>query len=65
MKKFLSTHLLLFKDYTLWTSYTLQKFFIYRPIDLISFYYYRPHPKDGEGNVFSLSTPGGGGTHIP
>ena len=21
---------------------------------------YRPHPKDGEGNVFSLSTPGGG-----
>ena len=23
--------------------------------------YYRPHPKDGEGNVFSLSTPGGGG----
>ena len=28
--------------------------------------HYRPHPKDGEGNVFSLSTPGrGGGTHIP
>ena len=23
--------------------------------------FYRPHPKDGEGNVFSLSTPGGGG----
>ena len=23
--------------------------------------YYRPHPKDGEGNVFSLSTPGGRG----
>ena len=22
--------------------------------------FYRPHPKDGEGNVFSLSTPGGG-----
>ena len=22
--------------------------------------YYRPHPKDGEGNVFSLFTPGGG-----
>ena len=22
-------------------------------------YFYRPHPKDGEGNVFSLSTPGG------
>ena len=22
--------------------------------------YYRPHPKDGEGNVFSLSTPVGG-----
>ena len=22
--------------------------------------YYRPHPKDGEGNVFTLSTPGGG-----
>ena len=22
--------------------------------------YYRPHPKDGEGNVFSLSTLGGG-----
>ena len=21
---------------------------------------YRPHPKDGEGNVFTLSTPGGG-----
>ena len=27
-------------------------------------HHYRPHPKDGEGNVFSLSTPGGG-THIP
>ena len=27
-------------------------------------HFYRPHPKDGEGNVFSLSTPGGG-THIP
>ena len=24
-------------------------------------YYYRPHPKDGEGNVFSLSTLDGGG----
>ena len=24
------------------------------------FIYYRPHPKDGEGNVFSLSTLGGG-----
>ena len=24
-------------------------------------HYYRPHPKDGEGNVFSLSTLGGGG----
>ena len=24
-------------------------------------YHYRPHPKDGEGNVFTLSTPGGGG----
>ena len=23
-------------------------------------YFYHPHPKDGEGNVFSLSTPGGG-----
>ena len=23
--------------------------------------FYRPHPKDGEGNVFTLSTPGGGG----
>ena len=23
--------------------------------------FYRPHPKDGEGNVFSLSTLGGGG----
>ena len=23
--------------------------------------FYRPHPKDGEGNVFSLFTPGGGG----
>ena len=23
-------------------------------------FYYRPHPKDGEGNVFTLSTPGGG-----
>ena len=29
--------------------------------------FYRPHPKDGEGNVFSLSTPGGGGVsgHSP
>ena len=34
--------------------------------------YYRLHPKDGEGNVFSLSTPGGwgslswgGGGHSP
>ena len=27
-------------------------------------YNYRPHPKDGEGNVFSLSTPGGGGVPI-
>ena len=26
--------------------------------------YYRPHPKDGEGNVFSLSTLGGGGQVI-
>ena len=26
--------------------------------------FYRPHPKDGEGNVFSLSTPGGGGVPI-
>ena len=25
---------------------------------------YRPHPKDGEGNVFSLSTPLGGGVPI-
>ena len=25
-------------------------------------YFYRPHPKDGEGNVFSLSTLGGGGS---
>ena len=24
-------------------------------------HFYRPHPKDGEGNVFTLSTPGGGG----
>ena len=24
-------------------------------------YFYRPHPKDGEGNVFSLSILGGGG----
>ena len=23
-------------------------------------YFYRPHPKDGEGNVFTLFTPGGG-----
>ena len=23
--------------------------------------FYRPHPKDGEGNVFTLSTPAGGG----
>ena len=23
--------------------------------------FYRPHPKDGKGNVFSLFTPGGGG----
>ena len=22
--------------------------------------FYRPHPKDGEGNIFSLSTTGGG-----
>ena len=27
--------------------------------------YYRPHPKDGEGNVFSLYTPGGGGGSGP
>ena len=26
---------------------------------------YRPHPKDGEGNVFTLSTPGGGGGSGP
>ena len=26
---------------------------------------YRPHPKDGEGNVFTLSTPGGGGQVSP
>ena len=26
--------------------------------------YYRPHPKDGEGNVFSLSTTGGGSTPV-
>ena len=25
--------------------------------------FYRPHPKDGEGNVFSPFTPGGGGVH--
>ena len=25
---------------------------------------YRPHPKDGESNVFSLFTAGGGGTHL-
>ena len=28
-------------------------------------YFYRPHPKDGEGNVFSLSTLGGGGQVQP
>ena len=27
---------------------------------LCQWVFYRPHPKDGEGNVFSLSTPGGG-----
>ena len=27
--------------------------------------FYRPHPKDGEGNVFILSTPGGGGQVSP
>ena len=27
-------------------------------------YIYRPHPKDGEGNVFSLSTSGGGGGQV-
>ena len=27
----------------------------------LKMHFYRPHPKDGEGNVFSLSTPGGGG----
>ena len=27
---------------------------------MVGFHFYRPHPKDGEGNVFSLSTPGGG-----
>ena len=28
-------------------------------------YFYRPHPKDGEGNVFTLSTPGMGGGSGP
>ena len=26
--------------------------------------HYRPHPKDGEGNVFTSSTPGGGGGQV-
>ena len=28
--------------------------------NLLLSFNYRPHPKDGEGNVFTLSTPGGG-----
>ena len=36
-------------------------------LDLKKFINYRPHPKDGEGNVFTLSTPGhlGGGGVSP
>ena len=44
----------LFIDYSV---YTIRNSHVY-----MFFYinYYGPHPKDGEGNVFSLSTPGGG-----
>ena len=40
-------------------SFSLRVFCTQQLLVTLPLHYYRPHPKDGEGNVFSLSTPGG------
>ena len=44
-----------------WKEVNCDWFSSVRRIQVSLMRFYRPHPKDGEGNVFSLSAPGWGG----